>query len=142
MLAEKEQAGLVRNSVISLLGQEWTSFYRSLCWPVCIIHTDVHMHTHHASALGPRSSSSHRQGLERGCFWILRLWSNSGEKPSVPGQGVADSAGGPGTLLGGAGADRANTVPLPTLAGGWVQPPLEADSQAPCGLSLETLSAS
>lgn len=34
-----------------------------------------------------------RLGLERGCFWILRLWSNSGEKPLVPGQGVADSAG-------------------------------------------------
>lgn len=93
MLAEKEQAGLLKDSVISLLGQGWTSFCRSLCWPVCTIHTDVHMHTHHASALGPRSSSSHRQGLERGCFWILRLWSNSGEKPLVPGQGVADSAG-------------------------------------------------
>jgi hypothetical protein len=46
VLAEKEQADLIKDSVISLLGQGWTSFCRGLCAGLCAFpHRCTYAHT-------------------------------------------------------------------------------------------------
>lgn len=89
MLAEKGQAGQVKDSVISLLGQGWTSFCRGLC----ALSTQMHICTHTMPVIWGQGQALLTDSIRKRLLLDSEAVSNSGEKSSVPGQGVADSAG-------------------------------------------------